>query len=1550
MSILYITSNANSGDGTLRTALAQAVDGDIIQPSAEDFPSGTDCEILLTSNLAITKGVTIRGAQTKLRLTANGAACYLNLTAEAGSTVTFEDVEFVALKSGSYGGVMRVYGPDKVICRRCLVVGNSGKYGGFAHVSNYNPNVAIELYDSAFYGNYASTQASFIYFQGPVYKNAKLIGCTYAANVCPSSSAAFNYTPVAANRIDNVTSTAEWLMPPSADYSAETWTKDSWRAMDPRLVGVTTKGTNEDASYLDLAGNFRRSIYDDRGPALGAYEVLEPDLYWIGLNENGEPVAEPRFAFASGWATTESATACGSNAPADGQTLCIPSSVTFLDQPPLNSTVLVTNHSTVVIENDESTFNITLGIGSQLIAQDENIAIETPQLELAPYSNINAAITRMSFYPLGDSLYLKESSIRQLTSTTNNYVSPEPYYQTLHLVGVTELEEVQKLGGKFNVGRLVIRSADAARGYIAFEDYFTQPEIHCESFVSNNVMSISDVTPTVYPRQTVNIAAIDEDISDDYLFDLSELNSDSENRPAILLRGQKIQNIAVPITLSGSATVANQTVDFSYINATPGLELALQQCVVSGQNLEVDSYKLAITGGSLEATYISVVGRNEYEAKLTLDGMLAGKTISALTVNNATFHAKDGRYTIYTLTTINATLIFDGCQSVVYNGVIGQASVTLTNVSLAQANGLSLSSLAITNSMLGVSGPVAVTESTTLNSATLDFTSGTFGSVTALDSTITFADVFKGTSGAITHSTITGSESSRLSFSDALTLIDSNASVNAICSMSSTEYESLATPTATTPFSASNGAISCDKLTVYPTETYELGGALTIATIVDQGTIAFTNGATLRADSIKIAETGSLTFPENGIESIESSSIDVQKTTELRANSVVVEALGYSRDVKITAKDTANIGELSPANSATLEISGEEILLNNNAKSYPVIKANGATITSESNPVRVDNGSEFNGEKITISSLIVASGSCSLTAEESVTIGECQVATNTIGSLAITAPEITLASVAKLALAATFSSLSVESLALYDGTSLQGGATTIGTLTSESATGGNAQIVGSSIAIANCEVDSNLTLSSTETISGALNTKQNGSIVATGTDVTATIGSGVELSCTNLNCSKISPSVKATSITALNAIKASEVVANDELELAAASIELTTAEIGLGKRTTLSNFTTAKISEATVVGELICEGTGNVTIGALTCSGTTNIDIEGDLISDSITAYGPISVQCGAITADVIEIESNTTSLIAQDAMTANSITVAANATLALKKAPETLTDLLVEGTLELEGGATVRVTDQTALGTVKNTGSTQVEFLLSTSLDVEPTTIGNVVIRTINGTATEFRATVTSSSTVLFTWKSANDIPCTIEEQRGEEFVTVVRAATPVYTNGEYLGSYEIGSSGANGKVYRLYDGAKYLTDLAFTATSLTFYTCEKAVAKINGRYESAYFFARIANASSGTLLLSSDVESATATLYKIDRTSVSSKQRKAVANWTEVAIAPQIIDELESNEDYNFAWIPRQDVYPFVTAQGSYMLQVRIKLTNSRPVVVASFEFKVN
>ena len=222
-----------------------------------------------------------------------------------------------------------------------------------------------------------------------------------------------------------------------------------------------------------------------------------------------------------------------------------------------------------------------------------------------------------------------------------------------------------------------------------------------------------------------------------------------------------------------------------------------------------------------------------------------------------------------------------------------------------------------------------------------------------------------------------------------------------------------------------------------------------------------------------------------------------------------------------------------------------------------------------------------------------------------------------------------------------------------------------------------------------------------------------------------------------------------------------------------------------------------------------------------------------------------------------------------------------------------------------------------------------------------------------INGTASDFRATAVGANSVKFTFKAANEVPCTIEVLNDSTYRLITRQATPVYANGEYECVYESYLANVNGKTFRLYDGAKYLTDIALTAAVPSFFTCTEKKSYCASRFGSAFFAARVIDSLTGDLLTSEDVESANVTVYKVERTTVSSYQREPIAHWSKVAIEPQILDEFKTvpilGDEFNFIWIPDQSVYALTGMQGAFAVQVRLKLTDNRNPVSITFDLNV-
>lgn len=1588
MATLYITSNANSGVGSLRALITDASDGDIIQPDVDVFPAGTLCEITLASNLEIKKGVTIRGAQTRIRITANGAGYSIYITAGANATVEFDDVDFVALRNNNYGGVFRINGPDKVILRRCLGVGNYGKYGGIAHVANTtNPNTAFMLYDSAFYGNYASTAAAFVYFQGPIYQKAWIQNCTYGANVCPNGDSPFNYTPPSDRRPNVVTTTANWITPPDAAYSAATWTKDSWLAMNPRPIEITTNAIDTD-SIFDLDGNFRYSGLDANdnliSGALGAYELLTADLYWIGLDANGNSVTNGSFASATGWASSPYATTSGAVAPVAGQTLYIAKSANFYDAPGANSTIIIAPRVAVVADvSDEITFNITLGLGASFDTIDDNYAIESPVIKNAPYSRLLAPVQQSQTYP-AESFFM-EGYIADFFSIASNQISRYPTYGKLVVHGVEDADELfHEIVGVFHAKTVVFRASgsNGAGGAVLFGDrYLTDadgggieyreapPEFHCDSFIAIDVEWSGEIKPVVYAKNSVSISN-DGEYSPfaPFVVDLSEANDNIE----LTLSGQEIRNLNSPIVLLGGAVMNGGTFDSSLVSAGLYAKLIVKNCVVVGDVLEVVDYSLTIEGGSFAPTTIIVRSTSQLllPPVLTIDGVSGLTTIQSLTVIRAQFVLVGGLVTINEITTIDATIRFSDCASVSYVGTFNQAYLALSNVASARFGTLVLRGMSSILSNVDVVGAVSVAEEFTADGANVEISGAlnapqvaiTNGAnviaanlnattLTCESSTLGFSGVAKGTTATINNSAINGGDSSRLSFTS-LQLTDSSVIAQTICSMTGAEYDALDLPGASTPFVLNGGSVTADSLTVYGTESYSIRGTLAIESCVVQGAMAFGANAVARFDSLSVANTGSLSFATpsdldftDAVSVFEVGALALNSSATIEATNVAIDSMSYNVNTTIRGKTVA-LGNLTPIDGASLIAFGGQFSFNgtNNKEIALTLDAQEVFATGI---LRLAAESTVKANTINVAGVAITSGNVSIVDVMTGTFGA--VDNSGDGELMIICDDVTTTSViGDVVIRGT--TLNLGDVVLADGDALEGENVTINKLTSTEQ--GYSAISGTNfVTITTCLVSHNVTVDG-GALNGELDCAASGAIHATGNYVKANIGSGVTLSCDSLSCTSVAPKLSPSSVTATAFINVEEIVHENNLALTAPLITADSCVTHIDATLTLNEFQTASFGNLSVYGEFSAIGE-DLTTTNLTVDGTFTANLTDKCNSLELNSQGETTVTCANVSAGLLDIDGGTTQLIATDSAAISDVDVAEGATLRIEPAPSTVESLLVAGTLEVAGPGAIQVAEQVALSTVKNVGSGRLELLLSVALEEEPTLIGDVIIRVINGTASDFRATATGANSVRFTFKAANEVPCTIEVQNGANYELVTRTATPIYSDGEYACSVDFGITNVNGKTFRLYDGAKYLTDMAITASAPSFFTCTEKKAFVTSRFGSAFFAARIIDQLTGEILTSSDVDEVLVTLYKINRTSVSSYQRVPVANWINVPIKPQIFDEFYSvkkfNDEYNFVWIPDQSTYLLTNKQGSFALLTKIKLTNGRNPVVVTFEFDV-
>ncbi len=131
MAVVYFTSNASTGAGSLAEAIQNAAPGDVIRPDESVFERGSTIEIVLASQLNVDKNLTLDASPFRVRLDGGQKLSCVRITSANASFTAFDFVRGAATASGACAFV----GPDSVATfDRCLFAGGSTIYGGGATV------------------------------------------------------------------------------------------------------------------------------------------------------------------------------------------------------------------------------------------------------------------------------------------------------------------------------------------------------------------------------------------------------------------------------------------------------------------------------------------------------------------------------------------------------------------------------------------------------------------------------------------------------------------------------------------------------------------------------------------------------------------------------------------------------------------------------------------------------------------------------------------------------------------------------------------------------------------------------------------------------------------------------------------------------------------------------------------------------------------------------------------------------------------------------------------------------------------------------------------------------------------------------------------------------------------------------------------------------------------------------------------------------------------------------------------------------------------------
>lgn len=196
MATIYFTNNADSGDGSLRSAWSSAEDGDIIMPDTSAF-QGDEIEILLASSWAFKAfNLTLDGGTKRIILNGQSAVRF-GTGSSASIENSFRNVDF---KNFSYTGTgstavqypVYISGLGSLTFTNCRFYGNqcaTGATSAFIRTTNLS-SASIVLNNCIAYNNSASETARFIQSNTGTFEvnGCTLISSVYGNNLTNNSS------------------------------------------------------------------------------------------------------------------------------------------------------------------------------------------------------------------------------------------------------------------------------------------------------------------------------------------------------------------------------------------------------------------------------------------------------------------------------------------------------------------------------------------------------------------------------------------------------------------------------------------------------------------------------------------------------------------------------------------------------------------------------------------------------------------------------------------------------------------------------------------------------------------------------------------------------------------------------------------------------------------------------------------------------------------------------------------------------------------------------------------------------------------------------------------------------------------------------------------------------------------------------------------------------------------------------------------------------------------------------------------------------------------
>lgn len=183
MATIYFTSNADSGDGTLRDAMSNASDGDIIAPDPTAFSGLSEVVIALSSGLPLASVSIVGSPSQRIVLDRQGSGYFVRVTT-SGQTLAFSYVDFInGYRTSSSESPFYIASANTTVTfDGCRFYNNVGAYSGFLRGVSGATGSTLTFRNCVAWNNThtnSSYSASVFTYQSAADPTIELTGCTF---------------------------------------------------------------------------------------------------------------------------------------------------------------------------------------------------------------------------------------------------------------------------------------------------------------------------------------------------------------------------------------------------------------------------------------------------------------------------------------------------------------------------------------------------------------------------------------------------------------------------------------------------------------------------------------------------------------------------------------------------------------------------------------------------------------------------------------------------------------------------------------------------------------------------------------------------------------------------------------------------------------------------------------------------------------------------------------------------------------------------------------------------------------------------------------------------------------------------------------------------------------------------------------------------------------------------------------------------------------------------------------------------------------------------